>query len=175
MKISNIKFNQSKHGFTIVELLVVIVVIGILAAITIVSYTGISAKANTSKALTAANSLQNVVEVYASENSTYPATLAAITGYAGATRLPTGISVVAGVAGTSGGFTDSPGSITTLWGTTITAANFSTTVTYACFGASCTGTTGGRITYYDFSTGTQSTNVIYVGAATTNGTYTAPS
>jgi len=33
-------------GFTIVELLVVIVVIGILAAITIVSYTGISSKAN---------------------------------------------------------------------------------------------------------------------------------
>jgi prepilin-type N-terminal cleavage/methylation domain-containing protein len=34
-----------KQGFTIVELLVVIVVIGILAAITIVSYTGISGKA----------------------------------------------------------------------------------------------------------------------------------
>jgi len=39
--------NDSKYnrGFTIVELLVVIVVIGILAAITIVSYTGISQKA----------------------------------------------------------------------------------------------------------------------------------
>ena len=32
-------------GFTIVELLVVIVVIGILAAITIISYTGISQRA----------------------------------------------------------------------------------------------------------------------------------
>ncbi|HZJ34804.1 MAG TPA: prepilin-type N-terminal cleavage/methylation domain-containing protein, partial [Candidatus Angelobacter sp.] len=36
---------QKTNGFTIVELLVVIVVIGILAAITIVSYTGISQKA----------------------------------------------------------------------------------------------------------------------------------
>lgn len=36
---------DKKRGFTIVELLVVIVVIGILAAITIVSYTGISQKA----------------------------------------------------------------------------------------------------------------------------------
>lgn len=35
-------FRNSKQGFTIVELLVVIVVIGILAAITIVSYTGIT-------------------------------------------------------------------------------------------------------------------------------------
>jgi prepilin-type N-terminal cleavage/methylation domain-containing protein len=39
--------NEYKHnGFTIVELLVVIVVIGILAAITIVSYTGISDRAS---------------------------------------------------------------------------------------------------------------------------------
>ncbi len=39
--------NQSVLGFTIVELLVVIVVIGILAAITIVAYTGLTKKANT--------------------------------------------------------------------------------------------------------------------------------
>ncbi|PIZ60082.1 hypothetical protein COY18_01845, partial [Candidatus Saccharibacteria bacterium CG_4_10_14_0_2_um_filter_41_11] len=42
---------KKERGFTIVELLVVIVVIGILAAITIVSYTGITAKANTTKSL----------------------------------------------------------------------------------------------------------------------------
>lgn len=38
--------NSSSSAFTIVELLIVIVIIGILAAITIVSYTGITARAN---------------------------------------------------------------------------------------------------------------------------------
>src|SRR5664280_1901097 len=37
--------HSTTHGFTIVELLVVIVVIGILAAITMVSYTGVYQKA----------------------------------------------------------------------------------------------------------------------------------
>jgi len=45
MTILNIETDHS-DAFTIIELLVVIVVIGILAVITIVSYTGISQKAN---------------------------------------------------------------------------------------------------------------------------------
>jgi prepilin-type N-terminal cleavage/methylation domain-containing protein len=40
---------DDKHGFTIVELLIVIVVIGILAAITIVSFNGVTARAAAAK------------------------------------------------------------------------------------------------------------------------------
>lgn len=44
LKLRRVKCNKS-FGFTIVELLVVIVVIGVLAAITVISYTGISQRA----------------------------------------------------------------------------------------------------------------------------------
>ncbi|RYF29318.1 MAG: prepilin-type N-terminal cleavage/methylation domain-containing protein [Chloroflexi bacterium] len=40
---------SSKSGFTIVELLIVIVVIGILAAITIVAFNGVQKRAQQSK------------------------------------------------------------------------------------------------------------------------------
>ena len=166
-KLSNI--TQKDSGFTIVELLVVIVVIGILAAITIVSYTGITARANTTKAQSNAQSVQAVAEVYFTENSKYPALT---TDFAStvAAKLPSGVSIAVGFPGTAGAFT---GTMSTLWGTTITSANFSTTVTWACL-TTCTNTTGGRITYYDFSTATQSTTVVYVGAGSVAGTFVAP-
>ena len=84
MKKSN---KDKKCGFTIVELLVVIVVIGILAAITIVAYAGITARANTTSAVTAANNISTKAEVYNADGptNTYPATLAALTGAASTT------------------------------------------------------------------------------------------
>ncbi|RYX79148.1 prepilin-type N-terminal cleavage/methylation domain-containing protein [bacterium] len=45
---NNINTYRNQKGFTIVELLIVIVVIGILAAIVIVAYQGVTARANTS-------------------------------------------------------------------------------------------------------------------------------
>jgi prepilin-type N-terminal cleavage/methylation domain-containing protein len=59
-------------GFTIIELLVVIVVIGILAAITIVSYNGITARANTASAQTAAQGVVQKIEIYNAEHGLYP-------------------------------------------------------------------------------------------------------
>jgi prepilin-type N-terminal cleavage/methylation domain-containing protein len=68
--------NNVKQGFTIVELLVVIVVIGILAAITIVSYTGISNKATVASLQADLSSASKLLKLDQVINSNYPASLA---------------------------------------------------------------------------------------------------
>lgn len=60
------------QGFTIIELLVVVVVIGILASITLVSYNGVTSRANTSAARAAAQSVLQKTEVYNVEIGHYP-------------------------------------------------------------------------------------------------------
>lgn len=64
---------QNKHGFTIVELLIVVVVIAILAAITIVAFNGIQNRARDSSRDTAVKSIQKALEMYkADNNGLYP-------------------------------------------------------------------------------------------------------
>jgi prepilin-type N-terminal cleavage/methylation domain-containing protein len=60
------------HGFTIVELLIVIVVIGILAAITIVAYNGIQSRARDTQRLTDVSNIMKMLEAYKAQNGAYP-------------------------------------------------------------------------------------------------------
>ena len=70
---------SKKGGFTIVELLIVVVVIAILAAITIVSYNGISNRAKASAAVSLTAQVYKKVLLYAATNSDlYPASLSDI-------------------------------------------------------------------------------------------------
>ena len=62
-------------GFTIVELLVVIVIIGILAAITILAYTGISSKAVVSSLQSNLASAKKQLNLYYVDNGFYPTDL----------------------------------------------------------------------------------------------------
>lgn len=67
--ISKLKNNR---GFTIVELLIVIVVIGILAALVIVTYNGIQQKARNTERKTDIKALQGHMEAYWADNAKYP-------------------------------------------------------------------------------------------------------
>jgi len=63
----------SKHpAFTITELLVVIVVIGILAAITVVSYTGVTQRATIAGVQSDLSNASKKLKIYQLENETYP-------------------------------------------------------------------------------------------------------
>jgi len=64
--------NKTSNGFTIVELLIVVVVIAILAAITIVSYNGITARANATSANSLATLIVKKVEIYRSSTGQIP-------------------------------------------------------------------------------------------------------
>lgn len=68
---------QKDTGFTIVELLIVIVVIGILAAITIVAFNGVQNRARVSALTSGLQSAAHTLKADQVINSTYPATLAA--------------------------------------------------------------------------------------------------
>lgn len=74
MSLNNTKAKQAQRGFTIVELLIVIVVIGILAAITLVSYNGITSRANAASAKATAATVQKKAELYQADGPTgkYP-------------------------------------------------------------------------------------------------------
>lgn len=63
---------KSISGFTIVELLIVIVVIAILAAISVVAYTGIQNRARDSQRMTGMKSIERALELYRVDNGSYP-------------------------------------------------------------------------------------------------------
>lgn len=68
---------NKQTGFTIVELLIVIVVIGILAAITIVAYNGIQEKARASGLVSDLRGAATQLKLDHSKTNAYPATIAA--------------------------------------------------------------------------------------------------
>ena len=77
-----------QEGFTIVELLIVIVVIGILAAITVVAYTGIQQRARVAVLMSDLEQAQTQLEVDRIYNNSYPATKEAANGNKGLPASP---------------------------------------------------------------------------------------
>ena len=65
---------MKSRGFTIVELLIVIVVIAILAAISIVAYNGIQQRAKNSQTVTAMAAYSKAIRSYHAVNQNFPGT-----------------------------------------------------------------------------------------------------
>lgn len=146
----NINTNlRGRSGFTIVELLIVIVVIGILAAITIVAFNGVQSRANTTKAQSNAVAASKMADAYNADSATgttgYP-TLSQLNspGAASVAKLPSGVTAVATVASGTGA--------------TPNATNGLTTVGYT------QNTNSGCIAYWDFSA--SALRYLAVGSAT---------
>ncbi|HWT55423.1 MAG TPA: type II secretion system protein [Candidatus Microsaccharimonas sp.] len=67
-----ISLNKQSKGFTIVELLIVIVVIGILAGLVITTYNGIQQKARNTERTTDLKTFQSQLEAYYANKGFYP-------------------------------------------------------------------------------------------------------
>lgn len=78
---------KNTKGFTIVELLIVIVVIGVLATIAIVAYNGIQTRARAAAVSSDLSNSSKKLSLYLIDNPTYPSDLAALTA-AGITPSP---------------------------------------------------------------------------------------
>ena len=147
----NINLNPKERGFTIVELLIVIVVIGILAAISIVAYNGVQNRAKTSSGQSQANSIVKKFEALNAVKGAYYTSAAGVTGanintYANATPVateavvdtPTNV-IVAAATGTA-----APATSSGL--TASTASNGNVVSAWACAG-------GANVWYWDYAAG----------------------
>lgn len=147
MSLANIKQSTAKSGFTIVELLIVVVVIAILAAITIVSYNGITNRANASAAKSTAATWQKKLELYNAEATGYPFVLADINASGKSYQIDGGSLVQA----------------------TPTKENGKSKVMVKPCGASAAATslattTGAEITYWDYENNTTATIKVGTGS-----------
>ena len=139
--------NIKNQGFTLVELLIVIVIIAILTVVSLVAYNGLQNQAKTSAAKSAADAVAKKAELYNTAESKYPASLADLTSTAHSGE-PYYLDTKT---------VNEPASGTTL--TAGTAPKEANTIEYKV----CTGNKGAKIKYYNFSKDTVEDRTVGTG------------
>ncbi len=69
---------DSRGGFTLVEILLVVAILGILAGVAVVGLKGRTQKANIAATRTSIQAVQTAVDVYETDNGVYPAAMQAL-------------------------------------------------------------------------------------------------
>lgn len=134
---------KSDKGFTIVELLIVIVVIGLLAGLVLNTFQGAQARARNTERQTDLNALHTHLEVYFNDNGHYPSGgSATICGDDGATSCVLSTTIFDGLDAEA--LNDPSGTAISVVSSAPTPANGA----YYYFPTGCTGTGNGQCTGY---------------------------
>jgi len=90
------KAREDESGFTLIELLIVIVILGILAGIVVFAVSGITDRGTNSACKTEVATVQTAAEAYYAQNSTYPASMAALATAGFLHEAPTNVDAASG-------------------------------------------------------------------------------
>ena len=146
--VDNAHHAEAENGFSLIELLVVILIIGILAAIAIPSFLNQARKANDASAKELVRTAQTTMEAYANDHNgstagvSVPADLSAIEKSIN-TSSANGQAYLSTATASTGGYTVAATAAVT--GDTFTVVNNNGKVTHSCTAGSGSGSPGGCV------------------------------